>query len=182
MPRSVVSVLALAGLPSCWPWSTPPVEPRVSAEAERLAPVARRLGLALGRPGFRVWFDSALRASPAGVVRIGRLASRGDPLFASIPVARHWNRWTDAPGTPVLVAVGREGVPLAFDQRGGRHVLDPGRPPETPVVLISPGGLPRCPGRWNCLPSTRITLAPDRGPAPPRRESGHHTPGTENVP
>jgi hypothetical protein len=137
--------------------------PAARAAEERLA---RRMALALADPAFRAFVKSALDRSPVRehklqlqrfledsthhVVRaLARAAREPDSavdadaraataLELYMPVPAHRAAWRG--GDDVLVATAQEDreVPVAFDVRGRRRLLDPDRPPAAPVLALVP--------------------------------------------
>ncbi len=138
----------------------------VSPETRQLEGMARRLALALGDPGFRARLYGRLQASPfpEGKIQLqrtleergrgefhalARLARESEAVTDSVlratqalevylPVPAHRRQWTG--DTRLLVATqARDGeLPVAYDLQGGRHFLDPTRPPQTPVLAVVP--------------------------------------------
>lgn len=138
----------------------------VSPETRQLEGITRRFALALSDPEFRARLYARLAASPfpEGKIQLQRtLADRGRGEFRALarlnresenttdsvlrvtralevylPDPEHRRQWTG--GTRLLVATqARDGeLPVAFDLEGGRHLLDPTRPPLTPVLAIVP--------------------------------------------
>jgi hypothetical protein len=143
-----------------------PLTATVSRETSRLEDVARRFARALQDPDFRARLYQRLQSSPypEGKIQLQRtlraeghaelraMASlNGEPeatldatiggtqaLEVYLPVPAHRAAWRG--DDRLLVATqGRDGdVPVAFDLRGGRHILDPARPPLTPVLAVVP--------------------------------------------
>jgi hypothetical protein len=137
--------------------------PASRAAQERLA---RRRALALAEPGFRAYVKDALDRSPVrehklhfqyflgqsgGRARAALAQGAGEPessvdtdarstiaLEVYLPVASHRATWEA--GENILVATARdEGeVPVAYDTRGRRRLLDPRTPPATPVLAVVP--------------------------------------------
>ena len=133
------------------------------AAQERLA---RRLALALAEPEFRAYVKDALDRSPVrehklhlqhflgrsgGRARAALAKSAGEEessvdadarstiaLEAYLPVATHRATWRG--GENILVATAREDaeVPVAYDTRGRRRLLDARTPPATPVLAVVP--------------------------------------------
>jgi hypothetical protein len=127
-----------------------------AAETARLQRFARRLAIALADTGFRSRFDCALSLNRNAGVLLEPLLPAASGLIASIPVPAHRRAWLDRASRAVLVAVHASGLPVAFDLRGGRHRLDPTRPPQTPVILL---GVVR-PGSASALPAPPPRLPP----------------------
>jgi hypothetical protein len=138
----------------------------VSAETQSLEGAARRLAVALADPVFRARFRDRLVRSPypeqkihlqrtlqadgaveaRAVARLNREPDQStDSVYRSVqalevylPVPEHRAGWRG--DTRLLVATAaRDGdLPVAFDLQGGRHLLDPTRPPRTPVLAVVP--------------------------------------------
>lgn len=152
--------------PPTAPDQSSPLTALVSRETSQLEGVARRLAHALEDPEFRTRLYRRLQASPypEGKVQLQRtLRAEGhaelramaalnrepeaaldatlgatQPLEVYLPVPAHRTQWRG--DDRLLVATqARDGeVPVAFDLRGGRHILDPSRPPLTPVLAVVP--------------------------------------------
>lgn len=154
-----------AGLAGPTPPSVPSAQGTASPDT-RPQRLARRVARAMRNPAFRAYikaqldhsafrehklpFQRFLRAN--GGRGLSTLAGEngedergiaGDADSASalefyFPVARHLSAWTG--GENILVATADQDgdVPVAFDIRGRRIVLDARRPPETPVLAIVP--------------------------------------------
>ena len=60
------------------------------------------------------------------------------PLEIYFPVPGHRAAWTGDENVLVATAIADRDVPIAFDPRGGRHLLDVAAPPETPVIALVP--------------------------------------------
>lgn len=140
-------------------WQEPP-DP-VRARDQRLA---RRVALAMADPAFRAEVHGAIQGSrlreqrvllqrflyangQRGVARVARAtaepeaATRSDLAAAGsmemyFPVPEHRARWRG--GAEILVATSRSDgeIPVAFDPQGRKHLLDPARPPSTPVLAV----------------------------------------------
>ncbi|HEY7682547.1 MAG TPA: hypothetical protein VH879_07870 [Gemmatimonadales bacterium] len=138
----------------------------VTAETARLEGVARRLALALGDSTFRARMYAQLQSSayPEGKLHLqrtfqvanrtalrsmARLNGESESVTDSalratralevyLPVPAHRAQWKG--DTRLLVATAdRDGdIPVAYDLKGGRHLLDPTRPPQTPVLAVVP--------------------------------------------
>lgn len=140
------------------------VTPR--AEAARAERLARRLALALRDPAFRAELKAELDRSPVAEQKLhfqryvaggqGRGAERiargsggkaedvtaealgAVPLELYFPVPEHRAAWAGGENVLVATALGDRDAPIAFDLGGTRHVLDPARPPATPVLALVP--------------------------------------------
>ncbi len=159
----------------------------VSAETQALEPVARRLALALGDPAFRQRLHWRLEHSAvrehklqlqrdltadggqelrAVAKRNGESAAVTDsvlraaqPLEIYLPVGTHRAAWRGEGRLLVATQARDHELIVAYDLQGGRHYLDPTRPPETPVLAVVPvetdfdraGGVS---GDGTCLPPT----------------------------
>jgi hypothetical protein len=60
------------------------------------------------------------------------------PLELYLPVPTHRRDWAGGENVLVATAVGDHDVPVAFDVRGNRRLLDPKEPPATPVIAVVP--------------------------------------------
>ena len=65
-------------------------------------------------------------------------AERAIPLEMYVPVPEHRRAWTGDANVLVATAVADHDPPVAFDLQGNRRVLDPERPPATPVIAVVP--------------------------------------------
>ena len=138
----------------------------VTAETARLEPIAARMARALADPGFRARLYDRLKASPfrEGKVHLQRSYSRTsaadlaalanlnneaeaitdsvlratEPLEVYLPVPAHRQRWKGDDRLLVATAARDHDIPVAYDLTGGRHLLDPDRPPDTPVLAVVP--------------------------------------------
>jgi hypothetical protein len=131
---------------------TPPHLAQVTRETRALEPVARRVALALADTEVRVRFHRALAEHPGQTLPLAPLVAFPTVLVALIPLPEHARRWLAEPSQPILVAAGSDGLPIAFDLGGGRHRLDPTRPPRTPVILLSRPDEVHCDRSWLCGP------------------------------
>src|SRR5438128_11712051 len=142
--------------------------PNVLSAATSPELLARSLALALGDPAFRAHvkaeldrspfrehklpFQRFLAAGPGGgealatmarrtgvaTADLAREADRAIPLEMYLPVPEHRRRWTGDANVLVATAIADHDVPVAFDVQGNRHLLDPERPPTTPVIAVVP--------------------------------------------
>ena len=134
-----------------------------TADAEQLA---RSMALALGDPAFRAHVKAQLDRSPfrehklpfqrflaadgdrgtAALARgagsatadVTREANRAVPLEMYLPVPEHRRAWSGGADVLVATAVADHAAPVAFDVHGNRRLLDPERPPATPVIAVVP--------------------------------------------
>lgn len=148
----------------------------------RLERLARRTARALRRPDLRAEVAAAVRQSsfPEGKVHFLRYlqadggrrlrvvaaesgeaagdveadAARAGVLEVYFPVREHRERWTGDENVLVATAARDGDAPVAFDLAGRRQVLDPARPPDTPVLAVVPAELdfdaPRDVSRATC--------------------------------
>jgi len=128
--------------------------------------LARSLALALGDPVFRAHVKDDLDRSPfrehklsfqrflaagrghalaamaqrTGVATadLGRAAEGAIPLEMYLPVPEHRRIWKGDANVLVATALADHDPPVAFDVQGNRLVLDPERPPATPVIAVVP--------------------------------------------
>lgn len=138
----------------------------VSAETRQLEGAARRLAIALADPAFRARFRDRLARSPhregklhlqrtlaadgaverQAIARLtGELPQVTDSVYRSapalevyLPVPEHRAAWRGDTRLLVATAAADGEIPVAFDLQGGRHLLDPTRPPRTPVLAVVP--------------------------------------------
>ena len=138
----------------------------VSPATNRLEGVARRLAKALHDPGFRARVYARLKNSPypEGKIHLQRTltgSDRGDlramarlngeaeatedsvvrtaqALEVYLPVPAHRSQWKGEAKVLVATAARDGDLPVAYDLDGGRHFLDPTRPPLTPVIAVVP--------------------------------------------
>ncbi|MGE0352719.1 MAG: hypothetical protein AB7Q69_05700, partial [Gemmatimonadales bacterium] len=137
-----------------------------TAEAGRLERLARDFALALGDDEFRAEVHRTLqrstvrehkmhfqrflgaagdrglsrlaRASGAAAEAVAADAGAAEPLEVYLPVPEHRDRWTGDARLLVATAQQDGDIPVAYDPAGRRYVLDPERPPETPVIALVP--------------------------------------------
>lgn len=128
--------------------------------------LAQRTALALANPGFRAYVWAQLEHSPirehklqfqrflavADWRALRSLAQAGNDsaevvaeqagaaqaLELYMPVKEHLVRWHADENVLVATAVHDHDVPVAFDIKGRRHLLDPDHPPATPVLALVP--------------------------------------------
>jgi hypothetical protein len=144
------------------------ISPSLRSQSERagMDRLARRLARALADPAFRQSLKGELDRSPfpehklqlqsflgtsgrRALKQLARLnavpeselqaeANEAIPLEFYFPVPAHRAAWSGGPD--ILVASAREDheAPVAYDVAGRRQVLDPDRPPSTPVLAVVP--------------------------------------------
>src|SRR5947209_10154159 len=128
--------------------------------------LAQHLARALAHPAFRAYVKAQLDSSPfrehklhfqrflgahgghardevarhAGVPagQIDREALAVIPLEFYFPVPAHRRAWTGDANLLVATALRDPDIPVAFDPQGHRVLLDPDRPPATPVIALVP--------------------------------------------
>src|SRR5437660_6781439 len=128
--------------------------------------LAQHLARALTHPAFRAYVKAQLDSSPfrehklhfqrflnahgghardevarhAGVTagQIDREAVAAIPLEFYFPVPAHRRAWTGDAHVLVATALRDHDIPVAFDPQGHRILLDPDRPPATPVIALVP--------------------------------------------
>ncbi|HYT04309.1 MAG TPA: hypothetical protein VEM13_05440 [Gemmatimonadales bacterium] len=145
--------------------AAPRTAPRPTAVAppEQLA---RALALALGEPEFRAYVKGQLDASPfrehklhfqrflgangnralqalargsgAAASDVAQRADSTIPLELYLPVPEHRRSWAGDANVLVATAIKDHDAPIAFDVQGNRLLLDPERPPATPVIALVP--------------------------------------------
>ena len=142
----------------------PAIPPGPIAEQHVNERLAHRLALALAEPEFRGALFQALQQSRIreGKIhfqkfleanrqqRLRRLAElsgeresvvvadleQATALEVYLPVPAHRKIWRGGVGFLVATAEGDHDVPVAFDSKGTRQLLDPDRPPATPVIAL----------------------------------------------
>jgi len=128
--------------------------------------LAREFAKALRNPAFRAYLKAQLDASPfrehklqfqtflgaSGGRALRHIAEENGATTADVvgearaaialevylPVPAHRAAWTGDDNVLVATGITDRDVPVAFDPRGGRHLLDPDTPPETPVIALVP--------------------------------------------
>ena len=136
----------------------------ISAQQARNERLARRLALALGDAEFRAVTLRALQSSRvregkvhlqrflaqdrgAARRRFAQLAGEADGAVAAdleqapqieiyFPVPEHRRAWQGGANVLVATAERDHDVPVAFEPGGRRILLDPDRPPATPVIAL----------------------------------------------
>jgi len=78
------------------------------------------------------------RGTGLAAADLARTAERAIPLEMYLPVPEHRRAWTGDANVLVATAIADHDPPVAFDLQGNRHVLDPERPPATPVIAVVP--------------------------------------------
>ena len=165
--------------------------PVVSDEQARQERLARRLAIALGNSAFREAVFTTLQQSRiregkvhfqrflaeeqgrqmqrlAELAQENEAAIAGDlaeaaPLEIYLPVPAHRRTWRGDDNVLVATALGDRDVPVAFDSRGRRLLLNPDQPPATPVIAIG-----RAETSFDPAPAPPIeTLIVDSGGGPP---------------
>lgn len=149
--------------------------------------LSRQFAQALKNPAFRAYVKAQLDASPFREHKLqfqtflgangGRAlryletgaeleAKAAIPLEIYFPVPAHRAAWTGDENVLVATAITDREAPVAFDPRGGRHVLDPVTPPETPVIALVPveTDFSTVPARQTCVDCGG---SGDVDPAPP---------------
>jgi hypothetical protein len=143
--------------------------------------LARQFAKALRNPAFRAYLKAQLDASPfhehklqfqtllgasggralrhlaqengESAADVEREARAAIALEVYLPVPAHRTAWTGDDNILVATGITDRDVPVAFDPRGGRHLLDPDTPPATPVLALVPVETDFTPGpqRMMCL-------------------------------
>ena len=161
----IIAVLAAAGVSAACGDRTPvnpPGDAALSASAgtpQKPEKLAREFAKALKNPVFRAYVKAQLDASPfrehklqfqtflgasggralryleAGAEQEAKAAIALEIYF---PVPEHRAAWTGDENVLVATGITDRDVPIAFDPQGGRHLLDPGTPPATPVLALVP--------------------------------------------
>ena len=168
--------------------------PNVLATPTNPELLARSLSLALGDPAFRAHVKGEFDRSPfrehklsfqrflaagrghalaamaqrSGVATadLARTSDGAIPLEMYLPVPEHRRAWKGDANVLVATAVADHDPPVAFDVRGNRLVLDPERPPATPVIAVVPletdfSTTPERDACWACV------ILPPPPPPPP---------------
>src|SRR5436853_5045860 len=164
--------------------------PNVLSTATNPELLARSLALALGDPVFRAHVKDDLDRSPfrehklsfqrflaagrghalaamaqrTGVATadLGRAADGAIPLEMYLPVPEHRRIWKGDANVLVATALADHDPPVAFDVQGNRLVLDPERPPATPVIAVVPveTDFSTTPAAIECLSCGSLWLPP----------------------
>ena len=82
--------------------------------------------------------DEVARQTGVSAAEVDREAGAAIPLEMYFPVPEHRRAWTGDANVLVATAIGDHDIPVAFDPRGHRILLDPARPPATPVIALVP--------------------------------------------
>src|SRR5881397_3856179 len=173
--------------------------PNVLSTATNPELLARSLALALGDPAFRAHvkgeldrspfrehklpFQRFLSAGPGGGIALATMARRSGvamadlareadaamPLEMYLPVPEHRRTWTGDANVLVATAIADHDPPVAFDVQGNRLVLDPERPPSTPVIAVVPveTDFATAPAAIECLSCGGLFPWPPLPPPPP---------------
>jgi len=161
----LLGALACSDRPPGTAPAAPSGDPGTLTTATRPELLARSLALALGDPAFRAHVKAELDGSPfrehklpfqrfltaqgsplATMARYSGLATadlagaadRAIPLEMYLPVPEHRRSWKGDANVLVATAVADHDPPVAFDLQGNRQLLDPERPPATPVIAVVP--------------------------------------------
>jgi len=144
------------------PLLTPPVSPSARPPVE----LAKIVAKGLKNAAFRAYLKAQLDASPyrehklqfetfltanngralraiagengANPDAIARQAKEAIALEVYFPVAEHAAAWNGDENVLVATALTDNEAPIAYDPAGRRQVLDPQRPPTTPVLALVP--------------------------------------------
>ena len=158
--------------------------------AQKPEKLARQFAKALRNPAFREYLKAQLDASPfpehklqfqaflgAGGGRALRYldadvepeAKAAIALEVYFPVPAHRAAWTGEENVLVATGITDRDVPVAFDPHGGRRLLDPDTPPETPVLALVPveTDFSVVPQRQTCVECGGGGGDPPPPPAPP---------------
>ena len=148
------------------PLPPPPPPSGVSVAASPPELLARSFALALGDLAFRAHVKTELDRSPfrehklqfqrfiaagqghglsamarrSGLAQadLAHAAADAIPLEMYLPVPAHRRDWKGGENVLVATANADHDVPVAFDIHGNRQLLDPERPPATPVIAVVP--------------------------------------------
>jgi len=189
----LVGALACSDRPPGTAPDAPPDGPGILSTAAPPELLARSLALALGDPAFRAHVKGELDRSPfrehklpfqrfvAGALatmarrtglataELARAADRAIPLEMYLPVPEHRRIWTGDANVLVATAVADHDPPVAFDVQGNRQLLDPERPPATPVIAVVPveTDFATAPAAIECLSCGGFFPWPPLPPPPP---------------
>ena len=162
----LVGALACSDRPPGTAPDASPGDPGVLSAAAGPELLARSLALALGDPAFRAQVKGELDRSPfrehklsfqrflradrgralsamagrtgVATTQLAGAADRVIPLEMYLPVPDHRRIWTGDANVLVATALADHDPPVAFDVQGNRQLLDPERPPATPVIAVVP--------------------------------------------
>jgi len=157
----IIGALATAGVLTACGDRTPvtPEAALTGGTPQKPEKLARQFAKALRNPAFREYLKAQLDASPFGEHKLqfqtflsasgGRAlryldegveeeAKAAIALEVYFPVPAHRTAWTGDENVLVATAITDRDVPVAFDPQGGRQLLDPDTPPETPVLALVP--------------------------------------------
>ena len=100
---------------------------------------------------------------------LARTAERAIPLEMYLPVPEHRRAWKGDANVLVATAIADHDPPVAFDVQGNRRVLDPERPPATPVIAVVPveTDFATTPTAIGCLSCGGLFPWPPLPPPPP---------------
>lgn len=149
-------------------WIPPAIPGLDSSRRPALELLACRLALALSNTPLRRGVDSALTRGTHVAIRFGDLDHHSTAAVASLPIPAHRLAWLLHPAGPRLVAIALDSLPIAFDLGGGKHRLDPTRPPQTPVLVVEFVPTPLLPAIQLNSPALPSPLGA-RGRVPARR-------------
>ena len=94
--------------------------------------------LAAERSGTGGALATMARRSGLATADLAGAAERAIPLEMYLPVPEHRRSWTGDANVLVATAIADHDPPVAFDLQGNRRLLDPERPPSTPVIAVVP--------------------------------------------
>ena len=125
--------------------------------------------LAAGRAGGGGPLAAMAQHSGVATVDLARAADRAIPLEMYLPVPEHRRAWTGDANVLVATAVADHDPPVAFDLQGNRRLLDPERPPATPVIAVVPveTDFAAAPAAIGCLSCGFFPWPPPPPPVPP---------------
>jgi len=109
------------------------------------------------------------RGTGLAAADLARTAERAIPLEMYLPVPEHRRAWTGDANVLVATAIADHDPPVAFDLQGNRRVLDPERPPATPVIAVVPveTDFSAPPAAIGCLSCGFFPWPPPPPPVPP---------------
>ncbi|HEX9485964.1 MAG TPA: hypothetical protein VF976_02775 [Gemmatimonadales bacterium] len=109
------------------------------------------------------------RGTGLAAADLARAAERAIPLEMYLPVPEHRRAWTGDANVLVATAIADHDPPVAFDLQGNRRVLDPERPPATPVIAVVPveTDFAAAPAAIGCLSCGFFPWPPPPPPVPP---------------